>query len=112
MNGKEEHYPDYPLFKGLQRPLEFMGYSGSLHLLGGSHDRHRHCRLHHSLLYGRIRPCPDCPVRHRDKRCGTDSVQAAQGTAQQTAGTWGVHLCLLKENVTENHLTMNGYIEC
>ena len=24
----------------------------------------------------------------------------------------GVHLCLLKENVTENHLTMNGYIEC
>ena len=43
---------------------------------------------------------------------GTDSVQAAQGTAQQTAGTWGVHLCLLKENVTENHLTMNGYIEC
>ena len=59
-----------------------------------------------------IRPCPDCPVRHRDKRCGTDSVQAAQGIAQQTAGTWGVHLCLLKENVTENHLTMNGYIEC
>ena len=28
MNGKEEHYPDYPLFKGLQRPLEFMGIQG------------------------------------------------------------------------------------
>lgn len=25
---KEEHYPDYPLFKGLQRPLEFMGIQG------------------------------------------------------------------------------------
>lgn len=28
MKGKEEHYPDYPLFKGLQRPLEFMGIQG------------------------------------------------------------------------------------
>ena len=28
MNGKEEYYPDYPLFKGLQRPLEFMGIQG------------------------------------------------------------------------------------
>ena len=28
MNGKEEHYPDYPLLKGLQRPLEFMGIQG------------------------------------------------------------------------------------
>lgn len=23
MKGKDERYPDYPLFKGLQRPLEF-----------------------------------------------------------------------------------------
>ena len=30
MNGKEEHYPDYPLFKGLQRPLEFMGIQAVL----------------------------------------------------------------------------------
>ena len=28
MDGREEHYPDYPLFKGLQRPLEFMGIQG------------------------------------------------------------------------------------
>lgn len=28
MNGREERYPDYPLFKGLQRPLEFMGIQG------------------------------------------------------------------------------------
>ena len=28
MEGGEEYYPDYPLFKGLQRPLEFMGIQG------------------------------------------------------------------------------------
>ena len=28
MKGKEERYPDYPLFKGLQRPLELMGLQG------------------------------------------------------------------------------------
>lgn len=28
MNGKDERYPDYPVFKGLQRPLEFMGLQG------------------------------------------------------------------------------------
>ena len=99
MNGKEEHYPDYPLFKGLQRPLEFMGIQGRYIYWAAA-------------TIGIAIVGPDCPVRHRDKRCGTDSVQAAQGIAQQTAGTWGVHLCLLKENVTENHLTMNGYIEC
>ena len=28
MQVKDERYPDYPLFKGLQRPLEFMGIQG------------------------------------------------------------------------------------
>ena len=28
MKGSDERYPDYPLFKGLQRPLEFMGMQG------------------------------------------------------------------------------------
>ena len=28
MQAKDERYPDYPLFKGLQRPLEFMGIQG------------------------------------------------------------------------------------
>lgn len=28
MKGKEGDYPDYPLFKGLQRPLELMGLQG------------------------------------------------------------------------------------
>ena len=28
MKGKDEQYPDCPLFKGLQRPLEFMGIQG------------------------------------------------------------------------------------
>lgn len=28
MKAKDERYPDYPLFKGLQRPLEFMGIQG------------------------------------------------------------------------------------
>ena len=26
--GKDSRYPDYPLFRGLQRPLEFMGLQG------------------------------------------------------------------------------------
>lgn len=26
--GKERYYPEYPLFKGLQKPLEFMGIQG------------------------------------------------------------------------------------
>ena len=28
MKSKDERYPDYPLFKGLQRPLEFLGIQG------------------------------------------------------------------------------------
>ena len=28
MKGSEEYYPDYPLFKGLQQPLELMGLQG------------------------------------------------------------------------------------
>ena len=28
MQVKDERYPDHPLFKGLQRPLEFMGIQG------------------------------------------------------------------------------------
>ena len=28
MKSKETRYPDYPLFKGLQRPLEVMGLQG------------------------------------------------------------------------------------
>lgn len=28
MKGKDERYQDYPVFKGLQRPLEFMGIQG------------------------------------------------------------------------------------
>lgn len=28
MKEKDKRYPDYPLFKGLQRPLEFMGMQG------------------------------------------------------------------------------------
>lgn len=28
MKAKDERYPDYPLFKGLQRPLEMMGLKG------------------------------------------------------------------------------------
>ena len=28
MKSKETRYPDYPLFKGLQRPLEFLGIQG------------------------------------------------------------------------------------
>lgn len=112
MNGKEEHYPDYPLFKGLQRPLEFMGIQGRYIYWAAYHDRHCHCRLYHRLLHGRVHTRSDYPVCHHDNRCRTYSVQAAQGPAQQTAGTRRVHLCLLQENVTENHLTMNGYIEC
>ena len=112
MNGKEEHYPDYPLFKGLQRPLEFMGIQGRYIYWAAA-------TIGIAIVGFIIAYCMAGFVLAlivlsvtRDKRCGTDSVQAAQGTAQQTAGTWGVHLCLLKENVTENHLTMNGYIEC
>ena len=28
MTDKEEHYQDYPMFKGLQKPLEFFGLQG------------------------------------------------------------------------------------
>ena len=28
MKSKDERYPDYPLFKGMQRPLEFLGIQG------------------------------------------------------------------------------------
>lgn len=28
MKGRDERHPDYPVFKGLQRPLEFFGLQG------------------------------------------------------------------------------------
>lgn len=28
MEQSSAHYPDYPVFKGLQRPLEFLGFQG------------------------------------------------------------------------------------
>lgn len=32
MKGKDERYPDYPLFKGLQRPLEFLASKAGIYI--------------------------------------------------------------------------------
>ena len=37
MKARDERYPDYPLFKGLQRPLEMMGLQGRyIYAAGGA----------------------------------------------------------------------------
>ena len=78
MNGKEEHYPDYPLFKGLQRPLEFMGIQGRYIYWAAA-------TIGIAIVGFIIAYCMAGFVLALivlsvtvTKRCGTDSVQAAQ----------------------------------
>lgn len=112
MNGKEEHYPDYPLFKGLQRPLEFMGIQGryiywAAATIGiaivGFIIAYCMAGFVLALIVLSVTVTSGVGLILFKQRKGLHSKRLERG---------GVHLCLLKENVTENHLTMNGYIEC
>ena len=85
MKGKEERYPDYALFKGLQRPLELMGIQGRyIYWAAGAAGSHR--RLHPRLL--------PCGIRGRTGHAGrrpldvyrTHHLQTAERTAQQEGG--------------------------
>ena len=81
MKGKDERYPDYPLFKGLQRPLEFLGIQGRYIILGGGDDVRSHCRLCRRLLPTRFH-CRACRAgSHRSSWYRAHPPQTAERTA-------------------------------
>ena len=80
---KQERFPDYPIFKGLQRPLEFFRVAGTLHLLGGSHRRRSRCGFHPRLLHLRFRGRTRAASPRRSCRWRSHRHEAAQGLAQQ-----------------------------
>lgn len=69
------------IIQGAATPTWIYGHPRVIHLLGGSHDRHCHSRLHHSLLSGRIRSRTDCTGRCHNNWCRTDSVQTEKRAA-------------------------------
>lgn len=93
-------YPDYPLFKGLQRPLELMGITRPLHLLGGRRGWWSHCGLYRRLLSyglcGRTGRIGNCLI------CGNRAYhpQTAKRAAQQKCKTWSVCVCLFAQSMT------------
>ena len=95
MKSKETRYPDYPLFKGLQRPLEVMGLQGRYIYWAAGTAGGGIAGLHSRLL--------PCRIRGRTGRADSHSVgghranhlQAAERSAQQENGPRRVRLCLL-----------------
>ena len=71
-------YPDYPLFKGLQRPLELMGLQG------------RYIYWAAGVAGG------NCLI------CGNRAYhpQTAKRAAQQKCKTWSVCVCLFAQSMT------------
>lgn len=95
MKSKETRYPDYPLFKGLQRPLEVMGLQGRyIYWAAGTAG---------GAIAGFIAVHLPCRIRGRAGRADSHSVgghranhlQAAERSAQQENGPRRVRLCLL-----------------
>ena len=75
---KQERFPDYPIFKGLQRPLEFFGLQGRY-----IYRRRSRCGFHPRLLHLRFRGRTRAASPRRSCRWRSHRHEAAQGLAQQ-----------------------------
>ena len=106
---KNSQYLSYPMFKGLQKPLEFMGIQGryitwAAIAVGGAILGFiiAYCILH--LWFCGWLDSPRCfPLG----RCSSHFLQAEEGTAHQEGRPWSVHLCLLNEDVTSLNSNLN-----
>jgi hypothetical protein len=98
MNDNE--YVSYPMFKGLQKPLEFMGIQGSLHHMGSMCCWWSHSWLHHRAycIFGFVAGLITLAVSPL-YWCGSYLLQTEERTAHQEGRPWCVHLCLFKKNV-------------
>ena len=84
MKSEETRYPDYPVFKGLQRPLELMGIQGRYIYWAAGTAGGSHCRLHCCLLPARFCCRTDSPDGYPFGRYLTDHRETKTGTALQT----------------------------
>lgn len=80
---KQERFPDYPIFKGLQRPLEFFGLQGryiywAAATAGGAVAGFILGYCIFGFVAGLVLPSPRRSCRWRSHR-----HEAAQGLAQQ-----------------------------
>lgn len=115
MKGKDERYPDYPLFKGLQRPLEFMGIQGRYIYWAAGVARRSHRRIYHRLL--------PRGFRGRTGRAGCGRLdgycayhaQTAERAAYQERRSRSVYLRPLEETVRRKEKPSRatcGLVEC
>lgn len=94
-------YPDYPLFKGLQRPLELMGLQGryiywAAGVAGGAIVGFICLPTVLWALLGRTGRIGNCLI------CGNRAYhpQTAKRAAQQKCKTWSVCVCLFAQSMT------------
>ena len=101
MQAKDERYPDYPLFKGLQRPLELMGLQGRyIYWAAGAAGG---AIVGFIIAYGLV---------HRYR---AHHAQTAERAAYQERAARRVRLCLLEETMTVERKPPRatcGPIEC
>lgn len=114
MKGKEERYPDYALFKGLQRPLELMGIQGryiywAAGAAGGAIVGFILAYCLAGFVAGLVTLAAVLSTGYR-----THHLQTAERTAQQEGGPRRVRLCLLASGMTvrNHHGNACGYIDC
>ena len=94
---KDSQYLSYPMFKGLQKPLEFMGIQGryitwAAIAVGGA-------ILGFIIAY--------CIFGFVVGLIVLAVSLLAEGTAHQEGRPWSVHLCLLNEDVTSLNSNLN-----
>ena len=92
-------YPDYPLFKGLQRPLELMGLQGRyIYWAAGVAGGAIVALSPPTVLWlcGRTGRIGNCLI------CGNRAYhpQTAKRAAQQKCKTWSVCVCLFAQSMT------------
>ena len=75
--------PSYPVFKGLQRPLEFMMLRGRYIYWGGGNHPRRYSRFSRRLLAFRVCSCPGHRYRRTFVRWCDDNAQTEKGSSLQ-----------------------------
>ena len=91
----DSRYVSYPLFKGLQKPLEFMGIQGRYITWAA-------CAVGGAIIGFIIVYC----------MFGFLAGLAEEGSSHKKGRPWCIYLCLLAQNVISNKESkMNGSVE-
>ena len=105
MKAKDERYPDYPLFKGLQRPLEMMGLQGRYIYWAAAAAGGGLCRLHHRLLPAGVRGRAGRTGGRPVHGCRAHHPQAAERVTQQEKRPGRVCVCVLAQGLKRETIT-------